>query len=204
MGAGGNAAAESLAIRPAILGTGPKSLINVLSSQRLMKRGQKDGVVSFTLFVNHWGDSHFAVTYEGTPNTEALSQELADHVERAKFIPALYHGETVAALVNGTLVFALSADGKPHLRIFLNQDKEHLAHGHDFVAPQLLFPMNTKFKWFDFGKYRIKPGMVAVKINVDANGKLLESNIVREYPAGAGFGESVQPDRGRRCFAAFP
>jgi hypothetical protein len=75
--------------------------------------------------------------------------------------------------------------------LYLNQDRERLAHGDDFISPQLLFPMNRKFKWFDFGEYRIRSGMVAAKINVDENGKLLDANIVREYPPGAGFGKFV-------------
>ncbi len=185
------AAEESLAIRPVLLGQGPKSLINVLSSQRLLKHGQKDGVVSFTLLVTRLGDPYFVLTYEGTPNSDVLGQELTDQYTRAKFIPAVYHGETVAALVNGTLVFALSPNGTPHMRIFLHQDRERLARGEDFIAPQLLFPMNTKFKWFDFGEYRLRSGMVAAKINVDENGKLLGVNILREYPQGAGFGKFV-------------
>ncbi len=191
VGVASGAAEESLAIRPALLGTGPKSLINVLSSERLIKHGQKDGAVSFTFFVSRWGNGGGVLTYEGTPNSDVLSQELIDQIGRAKFIPAVYHGETVSALVNGTLVFAISPDGKPHLRIFLNQDRERLARGEDFISPQLLFPMNRKFKWFDFGKYRIRSGMVAAKINVDENGKLLAADVVREYPAGAGFGNSV-------------
>ena len=183
--------AAPLAIRPALLGQGPKSLINILSSERLMKHGEKDGAVSFTLLVTDWGNGGGVLTYEGTPNSDVLSQELIDAAPRAKFIPAVYHGETVTALVNGTLVFAISSDEKPHLRIFLNQDRERLARGEDFISPQLLFPMNRKFKWFDFGKYRIRSGMVAAKIDVDENGKLLAADIVREYPPGAGFGTSV-------------
>lgn len=190
-GTGSIAAEQSLAIRPALLGQGPKSLINVLNSERLLKHGQKDGAVNFTFFVGRWGYAGSVLTFEGTPNSDVLSQELIDAVPRAKFIPAVYHGETVSALVNGTLVFAVSPDGKPHLRIFLNQDRERLARGEDFIAPQLLFPMNRTFKWFDFGKYRIRSGMVAAKINVNESGKLLGVEIVRETPPDAGFGNSV-------------
>ncbi|HEV8422267.1 MAG TPA: hypothetical protein VGQ40_02910, partial [Chthoniobacterales bacterium] len=31
-------------------------------------------------------------------------------------------------------------DGKPHLRIYLNQDEKHFVHGDDFIAPQQVFP----------------------------------------------------------------
>lgn len=185
------AAEESLTIRPALLGNGPKSIINVLSSQRLLKHGQKDGVVSFTFLIDDWGNGGGVLTYEGGENSAALAQELVDQVPRAKFISAVYHGEKVSALVNGTLVFAVSSDGRPHLRIFLHQDRERLAHGDDFVAPQLLFPMDRKFKWFDFGEYRTRSGLATVRIKVDQNGKLLESKVAREYPPGAGFGKFV-------------
>lgn len=191
VGIGSLVAQQPLAIRPALLGTGPKSLINVMSSERLLKHGQKDGVVSFTFVISRWGNGGGVLTYQSSENSVALAQELVDQVPRSKFIPAVFHRETVTALVNGTVVFALSAEGKPHLRIFLNQDSEHLARGDDFVAPQLLFPMNTKFKWFDFGEYRIRSGLVAANIKVDENGKLLESSIGREYPPGQGFGKYV-------------
>jgi hypothetical protein len=52
--------------------------------------------------------------------------------------------------------------------------------------------MNTKFKWFDFGEYRIRSGMVATRINVNESEKLLGVNILREYPPGAGFGKYSQ------------
>jgi hypothetical protein len=189
--AGSIAAAASLPIRPALLGKGPASLINVLSSERLVKHGQKDGLVSFTLFVNHWGNPVDLLTYGGSEDSGPLARELVDQFQRSKLVPALFHGEPVGAMIDGTLAFAISADGKPHLRIFLHQDRERLAHGDDFIAPQLLFPINTKFKWFDFSEYRLRSGMVAVQIKVDENGKLLESNVLREYPPGAGFGKYV-------------
>lgn len=82
--------------------------------------------MSFTFVVGRWGYAGRVLTYEGTPNSDVLSQELIDQVPRAKFIPAVFHGETVSALVNGMLVFAISADGKPYLRLYLNQDRERM------------------------------------------------------------------------------
>jgi hypothetical protein len=110
-----------------------------MSSERLLKHGQKDGIVSFTFFITDWGNGGSVLTYQGGENSAALAQELVDQVPRSKFIPAIFHGEKVTAMVNGTLVFALSADGKPHLRIFLHQDRERLAHGEDFIAPSCSF-----------------------------------------------------------------
>ena len=53
---GGNvSAAQSAEIRPALLGNGPRSLINVLDPQRLMRQGQPDAVVNFQFYVSTFG-----------------------------------------------------------------------------------------------------------------------------------------------------
>lgn len=114
---GGSLPAQSSGTRPALLGTGRTSLINVLDAQRLMKRGQKDGVLSFSFGVTVWGYPGGMLTYGGTPDSAVLSQELLDQFERAKFIPAMYEGKPAGAVVSGTLVFAIT-NGSPHLRIF--------------------------------------------------------------------------------------
>lgn len=193
------AAAQSADIRPAMLGTGPKSLINQLDAQRLMQRGQKDAVVSFSLGISVWGYGA-GLTYQGSPDSKLLSQHLLDEIDRCKFIPARYQGHPAGAIVNGTVVFAIT-NGSPHLRIFLNQDAEHLKRGDDFVAPQWIFPLNTDTKWFDQDRYyREEGGMVAVRIDLDSSGKLQGSKVVRVHPQGAPFGMEVSKHIGATIF----
>jgi hypothetical protein len=187
----GTAAAQSSDLRPALLGTARTSLINQMDAQGLMKRGQKDGVVSFTLGVNVWGYGS-GLTYQGSPDTNKLSQELLDAIDRSKFIPASYQGHPAGAIINGTCVFAVT-NGSPHVRIFLNQDADHLKRGDDFVAPQWIFPLNKTTKWFDQDRYyRDEAGMVAVRIAVDNTGKLQSSKVLRVHPERAPFGMEVQ------------
>ena len=96
----------------------------------------------------------------------------------------------MGAYVTGTLFFATTA-GKPHLRIFLNQEREHLKHGDDFIAPQQIFPPIKRFMPFDDPDYRLTAGLVAVRVDTDATGKLLGAKFLREYPPNGGFGEAV-------------
>ena len=185
-------AAKSAGVRPALLVQGPKSLVNVLSTERLLKKGQGDAVVKFDFYVNQWGQAYGAslMTYGGSENSDALSQELIDNVDRARFIPANYYGENVGAFMTGTLVFATSG-GTPRLRIFLNQERDRLARGEDFVAPQQLFPINGKFRRYDDPHWRLVPALIAVRIDTDATGKLLGCKLLRQHPPNSPIGAEV-------------
>jgi hypothetical protein len=176
-------AAKPGGVRPALLTQGPKSLINVLSPERLLKKGQGDAVVKFDFYVNQWGqaDDQSVMTYGGSENSEALSEELIQNLSRARFIPANYYGENVGAYMAGTLVFAVSG-GKPRLRIFLNQEQDRLTRGEDFIAPQQIFPINGKFRRYDDPYWRTFSSIVAVRIDTDASGKLLNAKFLRQHP----------------------
>ena len=191
LGLAGTAVAQSPKLQPALLGNARTSLINSVDVKRLMERGQKDAVVSFTLGVNVWGYGA-GLTYQGSPDSQLLSQELLDAMERSMFIPARYDGHPAGAIINGTAVFAVSK-GTPRLRIFLNQDRDHLNRGDDFVGPQWIFPLNKDTKWFDYDRYyRDEAGMVSVRIDLDGSGKLQNSRVLRVHPARAPFGMEVQ------------
>ena len=161
-----------------------------MDAQRLMRQGQPDAVVNFDFYVNTFGKAGSLLTYGGTPNSDGLSQELINNLERAHFIPAVWHGRPVEAFVAGTLFFATTA-GKPHLRIYLNQEREHLQHGDDFISPQQIFPPIKRFRPFDDRDYRLTAGLVAVRVDTDVTGKLLGAKLLREYPPNGGFGEAV-------------
>ncbi|HEX8281026.1 MAG TPA: hypothetical protein VF551_06595, partial [Chthoniobacterales bacterium] len=173
-------AENSQETRPALLKQGPQSLVNVLSVDRLVQRGQGDGLLKFDFYVNIFGEPYSLITFGGSENTQVLSQELVDQLERARFIPAKHRGETCGAFMTGTLVFATSG-GKPRLRIFLNQEKEYLNQASDFIAPQQLFPRSDKFKRYDDPFYRIQPALVAIKIDTDVTGKILDARLLRQY-----------------------
>lgn len=176
-------AAKSGGVRPALLKQGPTSLINVLSAERLVKKGQGDAVVKFDFYVNQFGQPYddTLMTYGGSENSKELSEELVQNLGRARFIPANYYGENCGAYMTGTLVFAVSG-GKPRLRIFLNQEQDRLTRGEDFIAPQQLFPINSKFRRYDDPYWRTFSSIVAVRIDTDASGKLLSSKFLRQHP----------------------
>jgi hypothetical protein len=187
----GNLPAEQLpAMRPALLGTGKGSLINLMDAERLMKKGQTDAIVRFTCGVNYSGQGSNMVTYRGSANARPLAEEAIDKLERATFIPAVYRHEKTSSLLSGTIIYAVIS-GKPHLRIHLNQEGEHLKHdGDDFISPQPVFPPEDKFHGFDFPNETVSAD-VGVTLNIDATGKLNDAKLVSESPPGAGFGPAV-------------
>ncbi|HXA08671.1 MAG TPA: hypothetical protein VNW28_01735, partial [Chthoniobacterales bacterium] len=137
-----------------------------------------------------FGESNGMWTYYRTPNSDALAEEAIDKCRYARFIPAVYHGKPAAAVVSGTMIFVV-IDGKPHLRIFLNQEAEHLKKGDDFICPQEVFWWGDNFEGFAYPSDHMLSGTVCVKLDTDATGKLLASKITYESPLGSGFGKAV-------------
>src|SRR5664279_3940567 len=116
--------------RPALLGNHKKSLINLIDTEMLLKRGQGDGFVMFGCSVTPYGNAGWSRTYRCSANTELLQKEILGRIDQAMFEPAVYKGGHVGVYLMGSVVFAVR-DGKPHLRIFLHQEEEDLKKGND-------------------------------------------------------------------------
>lgn len=178
--------------RPALLGHHKRSLINLINADALMKRGQADAIVMFSCGVSNLGFGYGMQVYRGTPKSEILQQELLARLRQAQFQPAVVRGVARSAYLDGTVVFAI-VEGKPRVRIFLNQEESELNRNTDFIAPQLVFlPGNTQFKGFRYPPEA--PGVAgtgAVKMNVDAVGNVSNVNISYEHPANLGFGRAA-------------
>ena len=183
--------------RPAMLGHHKKSLINIIDTQTLVKRGQGDGFVMFGCAVSHLGEGYWSRTYRCSPNTELLQKEVLGRIDQAMFEAAIYKGSRVTVYLMGSVVFAVR-DGKPHLRIFLHQEEDDLKKGNDFVAPQFAWATgNSKFKGIYYPSQAPgHPGIASLKLNVSETGQVQAAAVTYEHPKGMGFGrEAVGPIR---------
>ena len=194
----GVALAESLPeYRPALLGQGRRSLINLIDTQSLMKRGQKDAIVMFECAITVLGDAVNARTYRESPNSELLRKELMGRLDRAQFEPAVYKHVHVTVFVHGTANFFIR-DGKPHLRIFLNQSDNDLQSGKDFIEPQFAFvPTNAAFQGIYYPPQAPgHSGIATLQLDISATGRVEAAKIVYEHPPGMNFGpQAVGPIR---------
>jgi TonB family protein len=193
--------------RPALLGSGPGSLINRIDTQDLVKKGQKDAAIMFTCSVKKTGDVVWSGTYRGTPESGLLEQELFKRLADAKFIPAVYNHLPVDAIYYGTLTFVL-LDGKPRLRIFSNQETEELKQEADFVGPQPFFGGESKFTGFHYPSTEDAPvkvdGVAELDLQIDETGVVQVIKIRNEEPPFLGFGEAALSDvRNARFIPAF-
>lgn len=104
-------------------------------------------------------------------------------------MPAVVNGMPRTAYMDGTVVFAI-VNGKPHVRIFLNQDESELNNRTDFISPQLVFPPgNLKYKGIRYPPSA--PGVAgtaAITLDIDATGKVQSAKISYEYPPNLEFG----------------
>jgi hypothetical protein len=205
-GASPAATAELPRYRPALLGTGPTSVINRMDAAGLIKDGQKDATLSFCCSVSKEGDSADVWTYRGTPGYELLEKELVRCLDRTKFIPAIYNHHPVYVLFYGTVTFKI-VDGKPRLRIFANQEAEELKKESDFIGPQPFAGADSKFEGLHYPNdslTSVLTGIVDLAVKVDADGNMKELRVVGEYPPLAGFARAAAEDfRVARFIPAF-
>jgi hypothetical protein len=182
--------------RPALIGSGPNALINVIDTQSLIKQGQKNAGIMFSCIVAPTGDIVWSSAYRGGPESKLLEQEVLKRLASVKFIPAIRNHQPVTAEFYGTVEFAV-VDGKPRLRIFANQQLEELKQAHDFIGPQPYFGADSKFDGFhypDTGSPVAVTGNADVALTVDVEGNLKDIRLVSEYPPLLGFGEAAVLD----------
>jgi len=175
-------------MRPALVGSGPKSLVNLINTKHLMERGVQHGALFFLAQVDPNGFPSYSKVWGMTKETEALRDELRERLAEARFMPATYNHRQVYAWFYGTLAFSV-IDGKPHLRVFANQELPELEKESDFIAPQ---PIWLPGKIYDFAKWKEpfgpwmtadKPGMAEMLLNVDASGHLKDVRVESVTPS---------------------
>src|SRR5213080_880098 len=182
--------------RPALLGTGPDSLINRIDTADLIKKGQKDAAIMFSCLVAPTGDIVRSGAYRGTSGSKLLSEEVLKRLVKAKFIPAVHNHQPVIAVFYGTVTFAV-VNGKPRLRIFSNQQLDELKKENDFIDPQPYFGHDSKFtgiRYPDTGTTVQLTGVVELALEVDAAGNLKSIQVVTEEPPYLGFGKAALSD----------
>ena len=119
--------------RPALIGNGPKALINMIDTKKLMEKGQRDGLLNFQCLVSTSGQPVNPVTFRATPGSGALEMGVMSALWSCRFIPAIYDGKLTEVVFLGTVLFVVT-DVKPHLRIYANQNRDDIAKGNDFIA----------------------------------------------------------------------
>jgi hypothetical protein len=181
-------------IRPAMIGSGPGSLVNLIDTQALFQKGQRDGWVMFDCSVAADGDASASDFFTASPNSNLLREEVRKRVRQTRFIPAVYNHKRTWSWFAGTVLFVVK-DGRPHLRIYANQDLDVIKSGTDFVAPQMI-DVPTHY-YMNFPKVPTAAvrddaaGVVKVRHSVDANGKSTNVEVVSE-PAGSQTGDFLK------------
>jgi hypothetical protein len=192
--------------RPALIGTGPNSLINTIDTADLTKKGQKDAAVMFTCLVAPTGDVARAGAYHGTKGSELLEKEVLKRLIAAKFIPAIHNHQPVLAVFNGTVRFAV-VKGKPRLRIFANQQLPEVDKETDFIDPQPYVGPDSKFTGTHTPQTPTTvalTGAVDLEVEVDAAGNLKNMQVVSEEPPFLNLGDAAMSDfKGAKFIPAF-
>lgn len=175
--------------RPALLGSGPGALVNLIDAGELMKKGQGDAWVMFDFSVGTDGRAGKVVLYRVSPGADLLKGEVSRNLKRANFIPAVYKGRLTSAGVSATAIFVTN-NGRPHLRVYLNQEMDDLKRGSDFIAPQCIR-----------APYSFYPGRAAdmgwsatvqIRLRVEADGTATEVKALSSTRPGEGFAGAAE------------
>jgi hypothetical protein len=192
--------------RPALIGTGPTSLINTIDTADLIKKGQKDAAVMFTCLVAPTGEIARSGAYRGTKGSELLEKEVLKRLPSAKFISAIHNHQPVLAVFYGTVTFAV-VNGKPRLRIFANQQLPELDKESDFIDPQPYVGQDSKFSGTHYPQTPttvMLTGAVDLAVDVDAAGNLKSIQVASEEPPFLNFAEAALSDfNGAKFIPAF-
>jgi hypothetical protein len=192
--------------RPALLGTGPDSLINRIDTADLIKRGQKDAAVMFSCLVSPTGEIARSGTYRGSKGSELLEKEVLKCLTNAKFIPAIHNHQPVLAVFYGTVRFSV-VNGKPRLRIFANQQLPEVDKENDFIDPQPYVGQDSKFTGTHSPESPttvVLTGAVELEAEVDAAGNLKSMRVLSEEPPFLNLGNAALADfNGARFIPAF-
>jgi hypothetical protein len=181
-------------MRPAMIGSGPGSLVNLIDTQALFQKGQRDAWVMFECAVDGGGIAFGSDFFTASPDSNLLKNEVRKRLRQTRFIPAAYNHKRTYAWFAGAVVFVV-ANGKPHLRIYANQDLDEIKRGADFVAPQLIDVPNHNLS--DLPHFPSKAthdeaaGVVKLRHSVDANGKTTDLQVISE-PAGYQLGDYLK------------
>ena len=173
-------------IRPALIGSGPGSLVNLIDTQALFQKGQRDGWVMFECAVAGDGLAFGSDFFTASPNSNLLKNEVRRRLRQTRFIPAVYNHKRTSAWFAGTALFVVT-NGQPHLRLYANQDLDEIRRGVDFVAPQFISVPNKNVS--NFPKFPTEAGrdyaagVLKLRHSVDANGKTTDVQVISEPPA---------------------
>jgi hypothetical protein len=195
--AAANLPAENLPeMRPALIGSGPRSLVNLINTGELFRKGQRDAWVMFNCVILNDGlvsRYDLPTALRKSEGADALKKEVAKALTATRFIPAVYGHRPTFSRFRGTVIFAV-VNGKPHLRIFANQEIDELKRGSDFVAPQLVYKQGSSFGPYSPGHaaYLGIQGTAKVRHSVDAGGKTTGVEVLSESPAGEGLGKAAR------------
>jgi hypothetical protein len=178
--------AEDLpAIRPALIGSGPGSLVNLIDTEALFRKGQRDAWVMFDCAVAGDGIAFGSDFFTASPDARLLKNEVRRRLRQTRFIPAVYNHKRTSSWFSGTALFVVT-NGRPHLRVYANQDLEEIRRGADFVAPQSIdVPNHYESDWPHFpskATHDEAAGVIKLRHSVDANGKTTDVQIIKELP----------------------
>ncbi len=174
-------------MHPALIGSGPNSLVNLINSKHLIERGVTHGALFFYASVHPNGFPAYSKVWGMTKETEPLRDELRQKLSQARFVPAVYNHRPVYAGFYGTLAFSV-VDGKPHLRVFANQELSELQKESDFIAPQALYIPTHVYDQKEtkeaFGSWMTqdKPGVAEMSLTVDASGHVNDLHVASVSP----------------------
>src|SRR5947207_8455410 len=78
-------------MRPAMIGSGPGSLVNLIDTEALFRKGQRDAWVMFECAILGDGVPRPTDFFTASPDSDLLKNEVRRRLRQTRFIPAVYN-----------------------------------------------------------------------------------------------------------------
>jgi hypothetical protein len=92
-------------MRPALVGNGPKSLVNLINGRHMIERGFQHGALYFMARIDPNGFPSYSRIWGETDKIKPMRDEVRERLAEARFIPAVYNHQHVYAWMSGTVAF---------------------------------------------------------------------------------------------------
>jgi TonB family protein len=178
--------------RPATIGNGPTAFPSLLQYPQAEAQAKRGMEVTFFFDINPQGKTTNFIPYRPVDPSNTFVVAVRKALDAASFEPAIYQGEPVIVQLGASVIFQIEK-GWPTPVALLNISDQP-ASERSYTGPQLIGGQSALLHDVAYpaiARAQRVDGAVDLAFDIDIAGIPRKIRIVKEEPAGHGFGESA-------------
>jgi TonB family protein len=178
--------------RPATIGTGLTTFPSLLQYPQAEAQAKRGMEIAFFFDIDREGKAANFIPFRPADPSNTFVVAVRKALDAASFEPAIYQGEPVIVQLGASVIFQ-TEEGRPTPVVLLNISDQPVSE-RNYTGPQLIggqaallhdvaYPAIARAQRVD--------GAVELAFDIDTAGIPRKIRVVKEEPAGHGFGESA-------------